>query len=95
MARIAEQTTTERIARIQHRIRSLESQKQQMIMEAREESVTWQAIAEALGVSRQAAWESYARGRHVLDRVRERSDLDEEAARTLAGEALAEVRSRA
>lgn len=95
MARTKEVTTIQQIVRVQGQIRGLELQRQRLIAAARDERVTWQAIADALGVSRQAAWESYARGRQVLAGIRERSDLDEDSARDLVAEALAEVRSGA
>ena len=93
MARAPGRTAIERIVELQQQIRGLESQRQGLIEAARAEEATWQAIADALGVSRQAAWESADRGRRALERVRTRRDLDEAAARELASEALAEVRA--
>lgn len=63
---------------------------------ARDQGSTWEQVAEALGVSRQSAWEYYtARFRIELDhRVKENTDLSEDAALLLAVDETKAVRRR-
>ena len=63
---------------------------------AREQGSTWEQVAEALGISRQSAWEYYtARFRIELDyRVKENTDLSEDAALLLAVDETKAVRRR-
>jgi len=63
---------------------------------AREQGSTWEQVAEALGISRQSAWEYYtARFRIELDhRVKENTVLSEDAALKLAVDETKAVRRR-
>lgn len=63
---------------------------------AREQGATWEQVAEALGMSRQSAWEYYTtRFRIELDhRVKENTDLSEDAALLLAVDETKAVRRR-
>jgi hypothetical protein len=81
-----------RLAAVEARIRRLQRERDRLILEARAERASWQAIAAALGVSRQAAWEAHRQGAAVVDRIRERSTLTDEDALAVARSALREVR---
>lgn len=63
---------------------------------ARKQGATWEQVADALGMSRQSAWEYYtARFRIELDhRVRKNTDLLENAALMLAVDETQAVRRR-
>lgn len=63
---------------------------------ARKQGATWEQVADALGMSRQSAWEYYtARFRIELDhRVRKNTDLSEDAALMLAVDETKAVRRR-
>ncbi|QBI20136.1 hypothetical protein ER308_11560 [Egibacter rhizosphaerae] len=65
--------------------RQLEEWQRQVITQAREQGMAWSKIAEALGVSKQAAWATYNQTvRSTLAEARERSGLCEEEAQRLA-----------
>ncbi len=82
------------------RLRGLRAADQQLhvwrhevVTAARQHGVSWSTIGEALGVSKQAAWEFYNAGiRAKLDRATQASDLSETEAMQLAKHELAEVR---
>jgi len=74
------------------RIRRLLCEREQLIKDARDERESWQAIASALGVSRQAAWQAHREGAVVVAQIRSRSDLTDEAAMAVARSALRDVR---
>ena len=81
-----------RLAAVEARIRRLQRERERLIQEARAERASWQTIAAALGVSRQAAWQAHREGAVVVARIRARSTLSDEAAMAVAGPALREVR---
>jgi hypothetical protein len=67
--------------------------KRDLIARARSQGRSWSEIGAALGVSKQAAWELYnAEVTSLLDRIAERSSLDDDRASALAQEELAAVR---
>lgn len=71
----------------------LAQEKRAIITEARRQDRSWAEIAEALGISKQAAWELYnADVRDILDRTSRASGLTEDEAMKLAVEEVAEVR---
>jgi len=81
-----------RLAAVDARIRRLQREREQLIKDARAERESWQAIAAALGVSRQAAWQAHREGAIVVAQIRSRSKLSDEAAMAVARSALREVR---
>ncbi|MHB8594996.1 MAG: hypothetical protein ACYDB3_11825 [Acidimicrobiales bacterium] len=65
------------------------------VAEARAGGHSWQTIGDALGISRQAAWETFrALGRQVLDEKRRASGLSEDEAMALAVVEVNAVRRR-
>ena len=63
--------------------------------EARRAGRSWSAIGEALGVSRQAAWQLYNTGLlQAIGNAREKSGMTEQEAEALASDELRAVRSR-
>ena len=63
------------------------------VADARREGRSWEESGQALGVSRQAAWELFrARARHLLGATRRESGLTEEEALALAVEETRAVR---
>ena len=63
--------------------------------QARQAGRSWSEIGEALGVSRQAAWQLYNSPlRSAVDEARARSGLTEEEAMAVADEELRAVRAR-
>lgn len=84
--------TVRRLATVEARIRRLQREREHLIADARAERESWQAIAAALGVSRQAAWEAHHEGAVVVAQVRSRSNLSDEAAIAVARSALRDVR---
>ncbi len=71
----------------------LEDWQRQVITQAREQGVPWSKIAEALGVSKQAAWATYNETvRSALAEARARSGLTDEEAQGLADEERANRR---
>ncbi len=68
------------------------SPKRQTSSAAREQRQSWRPIAEALGVSRQAAWSAHTAAAETIDAIRSRSELTEDEAATRAAQALREVR---
>jgi len=84
--------TVRRLAAVEARIRRLLRERERLIGDARAERESWQAIASALGVSRQAAWQAHREGALVVAQIRSRSDLTDGAAMAVARSALSEVR---
>ena len=84
--------TVRRLAAADAQIRRLQREREQLIKDARAERESWQAIAAALGVSRQAAWQAHREGAIVVAQIRSRSNLSDEAAMAVARSALREVR---
>ncbi len=63
------------------------------VADARKQNQSWSAIADAIGVSRQAAWKLYnGLLSAVLDEARAKSSLSEEEALELARTELTELR---
>jgi len=84
--------TVRRLATIEGRIRRLERERARLVQAARAESESWQTIAAALGVSRQAAWQAHREGAVVVARIRSGSGLSDEEAMAVARAAIREVR---
>jgi hypothetical protein len=84
--------TVRRLATVEARIRRLQRERERLIADARAERESWQAIAAALGVSRQAAWQAHREGAVVVAQIRSRSSLSDEAAMAVARTALRDVR---
>jgi hypothetical protein len=84
--------TVRRLATVEARIRRLQRERERLIGDARAERESWQAIAAALGVSRQAAWQAHREGAVVVAQIRSRSNLSDEAAVAVARSALRDVR---
>lgn len=62
---------------------------------ARQRGATWDQIGGSLGISRQSAWEYYARAAlNVLDESADGSDIDEDEAMRVATEEVSRVRRR-
>jgi hypothetical protein len=81
-----------RLATVEARIRRLQRERERLIADARAERESWRAIAAALGVSRQAAWQAHREGAVVVAQIRSRSSLSDEAAMAVARTALRDVR---
>ena len=95
MARLANTPRSETVRRLEAleaRIRRLERERDRLIQDARAEQQSWQTIAAALGVSRQAAWQAHRHGAAVVAAIRARSTLTEAEAVAVARSALREVR---
>jgi hypothetical protein len=84
--------TVRRLATVEARIRSLQRERERLIADARAERQSWQTIAAALGVSRQAAWQAHREGAVAVAQIRARSTLSDEAAMALGRSALGDVR---
>lgn len=68
--------------------------RQRQVAEARRSGATWDQIGDALGMSRQAAWEYFAKSasERLAESVAPNSDLSEEEAMELAVEEVLAVR---
>ena len=75
---------------------ALDELRRQQVAAARAAGATWEQVGEALGVSRQSAWEYYtARTRdEIAANVAANSDLPEDDAMNLAVEEVRAVRRR-
>jgi hypothetical protein len=71
----------------------LGDEKRQLIALARRQGASWAEIGQALGVSKQAAWEQY-RGEitAMLDRIRDRTGWTEDEAMEIAVQELVAMR---
>lgn len=77
------------------REQELAQTKRDLIARARSQGRSWSDIGAALGVTKQAAWELYnAEITSLLDRIAERSNLDDDTASALAQDELAAARRR-
>jgi hypothetical protein len=74
----------------------LEELQRDRVEAARQKGATWEQIGEALGMSRQAAWEFYTRdARRVMDETTAHNvHLDEAKALRVATEEVSRVRRR-
>ncbi len=74
----------------------LESLRRDRVESARRAGVSWEQIGDALGMSRQSAWEYYTRdARQVLEQtVAVNSDLSEEEALRIATDEVSTMRRR-
>jgi len=74
----------------------LESMRRDRVEAARRAGVSWEQIGEALGMSRQSAWEYYNRdARQALEQtVAANSDLEEEEALRIATDEVSTIRRR-
>lgn len=73
----------------------LEALRRERVEAARREGATWDQIGESLGMSRQSAWEYYAREtRRDLDESAADSGLEEDEAMRIATEEVRRVRHR-
>lgn len=80
---------------LRDREQELAQTKRELIAQARSQGRSWSEIGAALGVTKQAAWELYnAEITSLLNRIAERSNLDDDTASTLAQDELAAVRRR-
>jgi len=70
----------------------LQAERDRLVAAARAEHRSWRAIADALGVSRQAAWTTHRISEAVVDRVRSHRDLSEADAMALSKELQREAR---
>ncbi|MFN8519420.1 MAG: hypothetical protein U0667_08550 [Chloroflexota bacterium] len=78
---------------VSQQIDRLEAERERLVAAARAENRSWRAIADALGVSRQAAWKTHRVAGAVVQQIRDRSDLSEADAMALSKELQREVRS--
>lgn len=73
----------------------LAEEKRAAIAEARAQGHSWAEIGQALGMSKQAAWELYhADVRAILERASNASGLDEDEAMALAVREVSEARAQ-
>ena len=72
----------------------LDERRWNLIAAARDAGASWAAIGEALGVSRQSAWEYFTRRlrNQIAENVADNSDLSEDEAMALALEEVEAVR---
>ena len=84
--------TVRRLAMVEARIQRLQRERERLIADARAQRASWQTIAAALGVSRQAAWQAHREGAVIVAQIRSQSDLTDEAAMDVARSALGDVR---
>jgi len=77
---------------VSREIDRLQTERERLVRSARSERHSWRAIADALGVTRQAAWKAHRTAEAAIDRIRGRSGLSEGEAMALAKEAQHEVR---
>jgi hypothetical protein len=74
----------------------LDDIRHQQVAAARDAGASWDQIGDALGVSRQSAWEYFAKraSEHLIAMTATNTDLSEEDAMSLAVEELKAVRRR-
>jgi hypothetical protein len=83
-----------RLRSVSREIEKLEDERTALVNAARAERQSWRSIADALGVSRQAAWSAHRAAAGTVDAIRSRSDLTEDEAADLAAQALREAREQ-
>jgi hypothetical protein len=85
----------EKLEAIEAEMRSLEAKRVQLIAAAQRHGASWGDISAVLGVSRQAAWETYRnRARAILGETAERATLSEDEVSVSAADALRGIRAR-
>lgn len=84
--------TLVRLEEVGQEIERLQAERERLVAAARAEHRSWRAIADALGVSRQAAWKTHRLSQATVDRVRDHSDLSEAQAMALSKELQREAR---
>lgn len=78
---------------LKHADQQLDTWLRQYVAAARERGVSWSAIGEALGMTKQAAWEYYnADIRTILDRTASASQLSDDEAMKIAVDEVRTVR---
>jgi hypothetical protein len=82
--RAGEITAVNRLAAVDRQIKALQRERASLVEAARAEHASWETIAAALGVSRQAAWEAHRAAADTIGQIRAGSDLDEADAMALA-----------
>lgn len=82
-----------RLGAVDRQIRQLQRERAALVAMARAEKKSWQQIAAALGVSRQAAWEAHRAAADTVADIRLRSSLSEDEAMAIAKSATREVRA--
>ncbi len=91
-------TATDDLARLgdlEVQMRKLALERIRLIAAAQQHGASWEAISSVLGVSRQAAWETYRdRAREVLEATAARATASEEEILESAAGALKHVRAR-
>ena len=85
--------TLTQLADVTKQIDRLQAERDRLVGAARSEHQSWRAIADALGVSHQAAWKAHRNAAATVEAVRGRSDLAEAQAMALAKDVQREVRS--
>ena len=84
-----------RLARLERRMAALERQRTSLVVEAKTHGASWDAIAAALGTSRQSAWETYRlRVKQLLDTTAASGDVSEAVLLDSAASSLARARAR-
>jgi pyrroloquinoline quinone (PQQ) biosynthesis protein C len=82
-----------RLMAVDQQIKQLQRERTALVQIARAENQSWQQIAAALGMSRQAAWEAHRVAEDTVLRIRARSRLTEDEALSAAKAALDEHRA--
>lgn len=84
-----------RLSDVENQLRKLAIERVRLIAEAQARGASWEAISAVLGVTRQAAWETYRdRAREVLEATSARATASEEEILQSASHALKGVRAR-
>ncbi len=83
------------LADVDRRIAELDRRRIHLVAEAKTHGASWEAIAAALGTTRQSAWETYAsRVRELLAMTAREPGASEDELLGSAAAALARVRAR-
>jgi biotin operon repressor len=83
----------DRLADVERQMASLDLERIRLIARAQQHGASWEAIGAKLGITRQAAWETYRdRVRQMLHAVA--TDLSEDETFEAAEAGLAKVRAR-
>ena len=83
------------LAAVERQMEALELERVRLMAEAQRNGASWEAIAEVIGTSRQAAWETYRdRVRRVQEAAAEYVSTEEAELLESAAQSLAAVRAR-